>query len=178
LDKLRIFDEDATLLKSLNGNQEIQAELSEVGVRFEQWSADREISSDATQEQIIEAYQAEIDRLRQEEGYQTCDVVSLTSEHPEKSAFRNKFITEHTHSEDEVRFFVKGQGLFILHIGDKVYSVLCQKDDLISVPAHTPHWFDMGSMPEFTCIRLFNNTEGWVAKYTESGIDEAFPTLD
>ena len=87
---------------------------------------------------------------------------------------REKFLFEHTHSEDEVRFFVKGQGLFCLHIGTKIYQVLCQKGDLISVPTLTPHWFDMGSDPEFTAIRLFNNTEGWVAKSTALELSFAF----
>ncbi|WP_350608620.1 cupin domain-containing protein, partial [Pseudoalteromonas sp. MER144-MNA-CIBAN-0113] len=94
------------------------------------------------------------------------------------SELRKKFLFEHTHNEDEVRFFVKGQGLFCLHLGNKVYQVLCQQGDLISVPELTPHWFDMGSDPEFTAIRLFNNTEGWVAKSTDSSIAEQFPLLD
>lgn len=59
-----------------------------------------------------------------------------------------------------MRFFVEGAGLFCLHIGDEVFQVLCEKNDLISVPAHTPHWFDMGSEPNFTAIRIFDNPEG------------------
>ena len=38
---------------------------------------------------------------------------------------RRKFLEEHTHAEDEVRFFVEGCGLFVLHIGSEVLSVLC-----------------------------------------------------
>ena len=53
----------------------------------------------------------------------------------------------------------------------------CEKDDLISVPTGTPHWFDMGDSPSFTCIRLFDSEEGWVANYTGSDIAKSFPTL-
>ena len=69
-----------------------------------------------------------------------------------------------------MRFFVAGRGLFTLHIGDYVYAVLCEKNDLISVPAGTPHWFDMGEHPHFVAIRLFNNPEGWVANFTGEDI--------
>jgi 1,2-dihydroxy-3-keto-5-methylthiopentene dioxygenase len=88
------------------------------------------------------------------------------------------FITEHFHRDFEVRFFVDGRGLFYLHIGDKVYCVLCKKNDLISVPANTSHWFDMGSAPDFKAIRLFTTDEGWVAEFTGSDISGKFPDFD
>ena len=44
-----------------------------------------------------------------------------------------------------MRFFVAGSGLFTLHVGDRVYEVLCEQGDLIGVPDGTPHWFDMGA---------------------------------
>ncbi|MEM5549251.1 acireductone dioxygenase [Pseudoalteromonas sp. NEC-BIFX-2020_002] len=159
-------------------NNEIAAELNKVGVRFEQWQASAVITATTNNEEIIASYNADIERLKQQGGYQTVDVISLAKGNPSAADLRAKFLFEHTHSEDEVRFFVKGQGLFCLHINDKVYQVLCQQGDLISVPELTPHWFDMGSDPEFTAIRLFNNTEGWVAQSTESEIAKQFPLLD
>lgn len=153
-------------------------ELSAVGMRFERWQADREISADTSNDEIIEAYKNEIDRLVAAEGYQTWDVVSMHPDHPQKVEFRNKFLAEHTHSEDEVRFFVRGHGLFMVHAGDRIYGLLCEKNDLISVPANTKHWFDMGPNPVFTAIRLFNNPEGWVANFTGDEIASSFPSLD
>ncbi len=156
----------------------ISTELGATGIQLERWQADRDLADDADNETIIAAYQAEIDRLVAERGFQTYDVVSMNPDHPEKDAFRKKFLDEHTHSEDEVRFFVRGQGLFIIHANDKVYSVLCEKDDLISVPANTRHWFDMGPNPTFTAIRLFNNPEGWVGHFTCDDIASRFPLLE
>ena len=157
---------------------EIRTELGNAGIRIERWRADRELPDDADSDTIIAAYQAEIDRLVAEGGYQTWDVVSMNPDHPDKDEFRRKFLDEHTHSEDEVRFFVRGQGLFTMHVGDRVYSVLCEKDDLISVPANTKHWFDMGPNPYFTAIRLFNNPEGWVARFTDDDIANRYPYLE
>lgn len=162
-------EQDANIIASL---------LAEQGVRFEQWQANTDITAEMSQDDIINAYQRDIERLKAQGGYQTVDVISLAKGNPNASELRQKFLFEHTHSEDEVRFFVKGQGLFCLHLNDKVYQVLCQQGDLISVPENTPHWFDMGSDPEFTAIRLFNNQEGWVAKSTDSEIANQFPLLD
>lgn len=156
----------------------IRAELEKAGILIERWSAKHEIADDAGNEAIIAAYQEEIDRLVAERGYKTYDVVSMHPRHPDKDAFREKFLAEHTHSEDEVRFFVRGQGLFVIHANGKVYSMLCEKDDLISVPADTRHWFDMGPNPRFTALRLFNNEEGWVANFTGDDIADKFPKLD
>ena len=142
----------------------IQDQLNAKGVRFERWQADR-------------AYQHAIDKLVAEKGYQSWDVISLRADNPQKEALREKFLNEHTHGEDEVRFFVEGAGLFCLHIGDEVFQVLCEKNDLISVPAHTPHWFDMGSEPNFTAIRIFDNPEGWIAQFTGDDIASAYPRL-
>ena len=102
------------------------------------------------------------------------DVVSLNSDHPQKAELRAKFLDEHRHGEDEVRFFVAGRGLFVLHIEEHVY-VLCERNDLISVPAGTRHWFDMGEHPHFVAVRLFNNPEGWVAQFTGDDIASRFP---
>ena len=156
----------------------IAEQLGLVGVRFERWHTDADLGAGAAQEEVIDAYREDIDRLMRKGGYQTVDVISLTADHPDKQALRKKFLSEHTHSEDEVRFFVYGEGLFSLHIKDKVYEILCQRGDLIGVPAMTTHWFDMGPNPNFTAIRLFNNPEGWVASFTGNDIAERFSRLE
>lgn len=180
MSRLRIFDEnhpDAIRFETADG-PEITARLAAVGVRFERWQAAALVQPGASQDEVIAAYQQDIERLMAEGGYQAVDVVSLTPDHPEKAALRQKFLQEHTHSEDEVRFFVSGQGLFTLHIGDSIYELLCQQGDLIVVPAQTRHWFDMGPEPSFIAIRLFTNPAGWVANFTGSEIAERFPRLE
>ena len=165
-------------LKVLTHVEDIAATLAEAGVRFERWQASAPIAPGASQEEVIAAYRREIDKLMSEQGYVTVDVVSLDRSHPQKAELRAKFLDEHTHGEDEVRFFVAGRGLFTLHIGEYVYAVLCEKNDLISVPAGTKHWFDMGEEPHFVAIRLFNNPEGWVAQFTGDPIAQSFPPLE
>jgi len=156
---------------------QIRTLLAQQGVRFDQW-ATRNLPADAADDEILEAYQEEVTRLKDECGFRMADVVSLNADHPQKQAFREKFLEEHTHQEDEVRFFVRGQGLFYLHFGDRIFAVMCEQNDLISVPDGTPHWFDMGPAPEFTCIRLFSNPEGWVAEFTGDDIAGRIPRYE
>jgi 1,2-dihydroxy-3-keto-5-methylthiopentene dioxygenase len=158
--------------------ERIAGELGRAGIRFERWQAREDLSDDADNDAITAAYRPEIDRLIAERGYRTFDVISMNPDHPDKGGLRQKFLAEHTHSEDEVRFFVRGQGLFVIHVGDNVYSMLCEQDDLISVPANTRHWFDMGPNPRFTAIRLFNDPAGWVASFTGDRISDRFPRLE
>ncbi|PKH21251.1 acireductone dioxygenase [Enterobacterales bacterium CwR94] len=155
----------------------IREKLNAKAVRFERWQADRDLGSNPDAQTVIKAYQHAIDRLVAEKGYQSWDVISMRADNPQKEELRKKFLNEHTHGEDEVRFFVEGAGLFCLHLDGKVYQILCEKNDLISVPAGTPHWFDMGSAPHFTAIRIFDNQEGWVAHFTGDDIAQAYPRL-
>lgn len=156
---------------------EIASELGKVGIRFEQWEASQPVAPGASQDEVIAAYRSDIDRLMTSEGYQTVDVISLKPDHPDRAALRQKFLNEHVHSEDEVRFFVAGAGQFTLHLEGKVFEVLCEQGDLIGVPDGTRHWFDMSEAPYFVAIRLFTNKEGWVAHFTGEDIAQDFPRM-
>ncbi|MEB3322561.1 MAG: acireductone dioxygenase [Synechococcaceae cyanobacterium] len=156
----------------------IRGELGRRGIRFERWPARAALEEGAASERILTAYADEIARVQAEGGYGTVDAIRLTPDHPDREALRGKFLSEHTHAEDEVRFFEEGRGLFCLHLGDEVLQLLCERDDWIAVPAGTRHWFDMGPRPSFCALRFFNNPAGWVAEFTGDPIAERFPGLE
>ncbi|MGD9386257.1 MAG: cupin [Thioalkalispiraceae bacterium] len=158
--------------------EEIANTLAEVGVLLEMWQADKPLSEGADQQEVLEVYRTSIDKLNERFNFKSIDVVALTPDNPSKAEFRQKFLAEHTHEDFEVRFFVEGSGLFYLHIGDKVYMVLCEAGDLISVPANTTHWFDMGVNPDFKCIRFFTTENGWEGHFTGDDIATRFPNYD
>lgn len=156
----------------------IENQLNTIGVQFERWTARHEVEPNAEPAAILNAYSDSIDRLKQQYGFQAVDVISLTPNHPDKTSLRQKFLAEHCHADFEVRFFIRGRGLFYLHVENHIYAVLCEQGDLISVPANTRHWFDMGENPDFSCIRLFTTPEGWVAEFSGSDIAKNYPTLE
>lgn len=170
--QLRVFDEAGGAADLDTGDAErIAAALEPIGVRFERWPL-RDLDPE---DDVLAAYAPEVERLKAQGGYSTVDVVRMVPDHPDRAALRTKFLDEHRHVEDEVRFFVEGEGLFTLHAGGKVHALLCTAGDLISVPAGMPHWFDMGPSPRFTAIRLFIEKEGWVAHFTGDDIAARFP---
>ena len=158
--------------------ERIQQELSQRGIAFSRWAARAQLAPDADQAAILAAYGPEIARVQQQGDYGTVDAIRMTPDHPDRVVLRQKFLAEHTHSEDEVRFFVEGCGLFCLHLGDEVLQLVCEQNDWIAVPAGTRHWFVMGPEPRFCALRFFNNSEGWVASFSGDAIADRYPRLD
>ena len=180
MSRLRIFHEstpDQPVFVATEADA-IARELAPIGVGFEQWSASKPIKAGDAPDVILDAYRSDIDRIVAERGFKTVDVVSIAPEHPEREAMRRKFLDEHFHKEDEVRFFVAGSGLFTLHVGEKVYEMKCEEGDLISVPDSTLHWFDMGPEPNFVAIRFFQEPDGWIGHFTGADIAQKFPRYE
>jgi 1,2-dihydroxy-3-keto-5-methylthiopentene dioxygenase len=159
--------------KVLTHLDDIAATLAEHGVRFERWQPSP-IEKGASDAQMIAAYQAQIDAS----GYAGAQVFSVSGDHPQKAQLRAQFLDEHRYSEDAACFFLAGQGLFSLHIGDYVYAVRCEKNDLLVVPAGLPHWFDMGENPHVVALRLFNAKTVRVPEFSGDDIARRFPGLD
>ncbi|MFL1549410.1 1,2-dihydroxy-3-keto-5-methylthiopentene dioxygenase [Pseudomonas sp. D47] len=159
--------------KVLTHFDDIAKTLAEHGVRFERWQPSP-IEKGASNAEMIAAYQPQIDSL----GYAAVEVLSVSGEHPQKAELRAQFLDERRYSEDEVRFFIAGQGLFSVHVGDYVYAVRCEKNDLLVIPAGMPHWFDMGENPHVVTLRLFNTAQGRVPEFTGADITGGFPGLD
>lgn len=152
--------------------------LSARNIWFDQWTIDVVISPEADQDAVLLAYQSVLEPYMKKNGYKTADVISINSQTPNYPALRDKFLSEHRHSEDEVRFFVDGTGCFWFNLDngqDPVFNVLCEAGDLIAVPAHTRHWFDAGKEnPHVKAIRMFSDQSGWVPQYTGSGVDQQY----
>ena len=177
MSRLRIFANDApeTPLLVTEEGERIASELAAIGVTFERWQAAHPVEPGASQEAVLAAYRTDVDRLVAERGFTSVDVISIAPDHPDRDEIRRKFLDEHYHREDEVRFFVAGSGLFTLHVNGKVYEVECVKDDLIAVPDGTTHWFDMGAKPNFVAIRFFQQPDGWIGYFTGTDIAQRFP---
>lgn len=176
-------DDGAKVLVRTEDLAEIAAELAPHHIRIERW-ATVPLADDAGPEEVLAAYASEVERLRAEGPYPLVDVVRMVPDETDPQwrakaeGARQKFLNEHAHDEDEIRFFVEGSGCFYLHLDDRVYAVVCTAGDLMSVPAGTTHWFDMGTRPRFCAIRFFEEEDGWVAEFTGSPIASRIPTLD
>jgi 1,2-dihydroxy-3-keto-5-methylthiopentene dioxygenase len=176
MSRLTVYRDDAPEAPQLRTEdpQAIAAALAPIGVRFERWDSPVTLAPEDSPEVILDAYRPYLDKLMGDIGAGSADVIKLTPDHPQAGALRQKFLSEHTHSEDEVRFFVHGSGNFIMHVDGRVFDAHCEQGDLISVPAGTRHWFDAGERPFFTALRVFSDQSGWVAQFTGDTISERF----
>ncbi len=155
---------------------EIRLFMNQRGIFFDQWQCDAIFDDTASQEDILKAYEKDLKPFMLNGGYETADVISINRLTENYEAIRAKFLAEHIHTEDEIRFFVDGKGLFWFNLEtEDVFNLLCEKGDLISVPAGTKHWFDAGENDPFVkAIRIFIDTSGWVPHYTHSGLEQNF----
>ena len=161
----------------------ITAHLAGIGVAFEQWGTSGPLPDAADQEAVLAAYAGDVARIRAQ-GFQTVDVARLAGNLDDPAFLakaaeaRAKFLAEHTHADDEIRFFVEGSGAFYLRINGSVHMIVCGAGDYIFVPRNTRHWFDMGTRPRFAAIRFFAIPEGWVGDFTGDPIASSFASYD
>lgn len=167
---IEILDEKVTLREE----DEIRNYLGQINISYERWDIKR-VSTDASPEELLSAYVPEISALKKKGGYTTADVIDVQPETPGLEAMLAKFNREHWHDEDEVRFIVRGRGLFHLHPeGRPVVAVEVTAGDLIRVPKGTRHWFNLCGDRDIRAIRLFQDAAGWTPHYTSSGIDSGY----
>ena len=150
----------------------IQAIVSAFGGRYERLPAD--LAADASDATLIAHYARHAVEAVGLDKYRGADVLRVSAATADRNALRDTFLREHTHEDDEVRFFVSGAGTFYLNAGARIVSIECRRGDLLLVPAGTRHWFDAGPTPEFVAVRLLTETNSWVAAYTGSGLAERF----
>ena len=165
-------------LFATGAHETAQRELARIGVLLDRRDVRKDLPPEAGDAAVLAAYGDTVEHLKRERGYGSADVVRILRGASGTAPLRAKFLNEHTHSEDEARFFVEGSGAFYLHVGDRVFVLECSPGDLLSVPAGAPHWFDMGADPHFTAIRFFTAPNGWAAALTGDPIADRFPKYE
>jgi 1,2-dihydroxy-3-keto-5-methylthiopentene dioxygenase len=162
----------------------IGVELTKRGIVFDRWPTLPRLDTATPITEILTDYHDYLAKINADGRYKHIDVIRLQPDDSDPTwsgmakAAREKFLSEHRHAEDEVRFFVSGRGCFYLHLEPEIVAVVCEGGDLLSVPSGTRHWFDMGVRPDFVAIRLFEELDGWIGDFTGDPIGERFPTLD
>ena len=153
----------------------IRSFLAPFGIWYEKWDVDGRIGPNASNEEILAAYSPEIERLKAAGGFVTADVINVNPETPNLDQMLQKFDKEHTHSEDEVRFTVRGSGVFHIHPeGGPVFGITVESGDLVNVPCGTKHWFNLCKDKTIRCIRLFQDMSGWTPSYIAESVHQNY----
>ena len=88
--------------RTINDVESIRSTLKLYDIDYERWTPAHEVSPDASAEEVLNTYAAEIDELRKRGGYVTADVIDVSPDTPGLDAMLAKFDREHWHDEDEV----------------------------------------------------------------------------
>lgn len=139
----------------LDQKTEITAEeLNQEGILYLQLPTDPDI------------YQSHLNRVMEERGYVTQDEVNMSPSLPNYEEMSRKFIIEHYHPGDEVRFTLQGGGIWeIRSRDDRWMRVEVGPGDFIVVPDGRYHRFYLTDEKWIKCIRLFKDNNGWVQVY-------------
>lgn len=121
-----------------------------------------------------QAYRAPVDEVKSARGYVDEDIIELTPTTPNLDAICAKFVDEHHHDDDEVRFVLEGEGIFdIRSLDDRWMRVLVEQGDLIAVPAGRHHRFLLTDQKQIRCVRLFKDKTGWTPHYRHGQAKQA-----
>ncbi|MCM3339936.1 cupin domain-containing protein [Paenibacillus sp. MER TA 81-3] len=165
----------------ITGEENVRSFLTVQGVLYEHWDRnkldealrEKFVLTDEEKQVILHTYEEEIRDLAARRGYQTWDLISLSDATPNIEELLKKFEQLHTHTEDEVRAITAGNGIFIIKGSDDIgyMDVILEAGDVISVPESKPHYFTLMENRQIVAVRLFIETEGWIAHPFE---DNAF----
>jgi 1,2-dihydroxy-3-keto-5-methylthiopentene dioxygenase len=164
--------------KVLGWPEHVSITLAEVGVRYVQCVAAQPLNMTSSDEAVLQAYAAPVAQLLALDAGLSVQLVRIRHGQPLANAPHGHCLDEHSHSEDERHLFVAGQALLSLHVGDRVYQLLCERGDLLVIPAGIRHWLDLGAQDNCMMIRLRGSAEGERVELSGEPIAAAFARLE
>lgn len=162
-------------LPEIKDNEEVKAFLAKRGVLYDHWPlpndsaplTDKQVLVDEEKETLLKKLDYRFEVLKEKEGYQSRDLIVLHPDVPGLNEMLAKFDKVHYHTDDEVRYIVDGSGVFGFSLGGEKFLVKVFKDDFISVPKNTNHWFTLDDNKRIKAVRYFQDMSGWVPNYVE-----------
>jgi 1,2-dihydroxy-3-keto-5-methylthiopentene dioxygenase len=164
--------------KLLTHAEDITSTLAAVGVQFSQVPVQQPVTAGTASDELMAASRVQIDQLMSAHGYASAEILSLCDERGEGSELARALRQEQTCQPAHLHYYLAGRGLLALHIGEYIYSMLCEKGDLLVLPAGVAHWFDAGEHPRFALLRLFDSRHIPNFARVEGDFAAAFAGLD
>lgn len=125
--------------------------------------------------QVLRLYNDLVNEIKQQHNFLYADVACLHSSCALSLSMRGQYLSEHTHCEDEARFFIDGKVLVYVHCNERIHIIECGKGDFLLIPRAVKHWMDIGPSPNFTSIRWYNSKQGLSNSFTGSYVAESTP---
>jgi 1,2-dihydroxy-3-keto-5-methylthiopentene dioxygenase len=158
----------------ISDEQQVRHFLESQEVVYEHWDTSKLpahlqenfVLSDAGKAEVLATFDAEIKELSERRGYKIWDLITLSDATPNLDELLKKFEAVHTHTEDEIRAITAGKGIFIIKGADDVgyFDVELSAGDVISVPENKAHFFTLMDNRAIVAVRLFIESNGWIAE--------------
>lgn len=173
---LSVFDPSSPELphKVLTHHDDIAATLAEQGVRFGRWQSGARLRPGSSQDEVVAACRGSLDQLMTAHGSRVFGVLSRDGVDPSQADLRD----EHVHDGEEVFALISGRVQVSLRLGDAVYAVLCEKDDVLVVPAGMRRWLDLGETPFCLALCLFASESAVPPRFTGDATARQFAGLN
>ncbi|MDR6714672.1 1,2-dihydroxy-3-keto-5-methylthiopentene dioxygenase [Pseudomonas hunanensis] len=160
--------------KLLTHHDDIVATLAEQGVRFAHQPHGLSIRPGSAEDDVLEGVRERLDQLMTEHGCSAFAVLNRDAVAPAEVDLRD----EHVHTADEVFAVISGRAQVTVRVGEYVYGVLCEKGDVLVVPAGARRWIDLGDTPFCLVLRLFRDEQGMQARFTGDETAREFLGID
>ncbi|MFP5428257.1 MAG: oxidase [Gammaproteobacteria bacterium] len=160
--------------KLLTHHDDIVATLAEQGVRFMHQPHELRVRPGTGQDEVLDACREPLDRLMTEHGCAAYALLNRDGVDAAQFDLRN----EHVHGGDEVFAVISGRAQVTLRVGEYVYGVLCEKGDVLIVPAQVRRWIDLGETPFCLALRLFHDEQAKVPRFTGDSAALEFAGID
>ncbi|KAI9456043.1 1,2-dihydroxy-3-keto-5-methylthiopentene dioxygenase [Lactarius psammicola] len=111
-------------------------------------------------------YEAEIDRIAEQQGYKNRDTINCTKEGL-GDLYESKlksFFDEHMHEDEEIRYILSGSGFFDVRElpSDEWIRIHVLPGDLLVIPAGIYHRFTLDELNGIKALRLFKDEPKWI----------------
>ncbi|KAI0795660.1 Acireductone dioxygenase [Abortiporus biennis] len=112
-------------------------------------------------------WEEEIDTIAKDRDYKNRDIIEMSREllgdsYEEKL---QKFLFEHIHEDEEIRYCLGGSGFFDVrdHSTESWIRIHVVKGDLMVLPAGIYHRFTLDTNDKMRTMRLFKDVPKWIA---------------
>lgn len=145
--------------KVLNHADDIASTLAAVGIDYRRLELPATLRPGCEQAEFDAAYGLWLQALMGKGGYVQQELFNLQRNHPQKLELRARHLDEQSQQSVSAWLFIGGFAQLSLHLDGYVYVLQGERGDLLTLPAGTRHWFDLGEEPHVLALRLSASDE-------------------
>ena len=145
--------------KVLNHADDIASTLASVGIAYRRLELPATLRPGCEQAEFDAAVGFWLQAFMGHEGYVQQELFNLQRNHPQKLELRAQHLDEQAQASVSAWLFLGGFAQLSVHLEGYVYVLQGERGDLLTLPAGTRHWFDLGEEPHVLALRLSASDE-------------------